>query len=219
MYLFNNGATAWLGPATPGSSGTLQNSQCSINLATASVVGSGNNLTLTVPMTFTSAFKGLQQFFMRAEDAGGVSSGWKVGGTFTVSGAPTVVGVTPSSGAGTANTFAFTFADGFGYSALGSMYMQFSVNGVNANSCYLLYVRATNILSLMNDAGTSWGGWQNSQCSIVSPTISFSGNNLTLTLPITFTSAFGGWKQISMRAEDGSGASSGWQVGGSWTVQ
>jgi hypothetical protein len=92
----------------------------------------------------------------------------------------------------------------------------------------LYYSRATNVLNLLNDAGTAWtsmtvgaaGTLQNSQCSVdLSQTTGTpSGNNLTLSLPVTFKPAYAGAKQVWMFAAGGAG-SSGWQQRGSWTVQ
>jgi hypothetical protein len=97
-----------------------------------------------------------------------------------------------------------------------------------ANSCLAHYNSATNQLFLFNDAGTAElapvtlggaGTLSNSQCSIgvAAATVSTSGNNLTLNLPVTFTAAYTGAKTTYMFAA-GSSASSGWQTIGSWTV-
>jgi hypothetical protein len=51
LYLVNDAGTQWL-PGTPGSGGTLQNSQCSVNLATTSLVLASNTLTLNLATTF-----------------------------------------------------------------------------------------------------------------------------------------------------------------------
>src|SRR5262249_48564459 len=44
VYLTNDGGTAWQSPVTLGQSGTLQNSQCSVNPAASSTSGSGTDL-------------------------------------------------------------------------------------------------------------------------------------------------------------------------------
>jgi uncharacterized membrane protein len=97
-----------------------------------------------------------------------------------------------------------------------------------ANTCLAYYTRATNAVSLMDDAGTTWmtatlgssGTLQNSQCAIAlgsSTTAVLSGNTLTLTLALTFTPAFNGAKNLYTYAQ-GAGANSGWQTRGTWTV-
>ena len=101
-------------PATLGSATTLQNSQCSLNVATATVVPSGNTLTLNVTLTFKPAFTGAKNVYLHAVDVSGANSGWQQLGTWTVAftaGTPSTVSVTPSSGSGTSQTFALQYSD------------------------------------------------------------------------------------------------------------
>ena len=58
------------------SSGTLQNSQCTISGAGSSVVSNGNTLTLTLAVTFTSGFAGNQVFYLAARSST-QNSGWQ----------------------------------------------------------------------------------------------------------------------------------------------
>jgi hypothetical protein len=51
IYLQSNSNTSWSG-ATIGTATVLQNSQCSINANLVTVSGSGNTLTVNVPVTF-----------------------------------------------------------------------------------------------------------------------------------------------------------------------
>ena len=83
MYLFNNAGTSVTGPLTPGSSGTLSNSQCTINGAGSSAIGSGNTLSLTLSIVFNPAFTGTQNLYGYAVDNGGQRSGWQTLGTWT----------------------------------------------------------------------------------------------------------------------------------------
>jgi hypothetical protein len=82
LRLIDDAGTAWL-PGTPGTAGTLQNSQCSINVGATTVVSSGNNVTLSIPMTFTPSFAGAKQVWMYALGST-ASSGWQQRGTWTV---------------------------------------------------------------------------------------------------------------------------------------
>jgi hypothetical protein len=84
LYLFNDAGTSWLGPMTPGVAGTLQNSQCSVNVGSSSASGSANNLTMNLAVTFTSSFAGTQTTFMKADDNGGQSSAWRIMGSWSV---------------------------------------------------------------------------------------------------------------------------------------
>jgi hypothetical protein len=83
LYLYNDAGTGWLSPATVGAAGTLSNSQCSINMASASVTTLGTNLTLNLPVTFTPAYAGAKNTYMYAGGSS-ANSGWQTMGTWTV---------------------------------------------------------------------------------------------------------------------------------------
>src|SRR5438876_10979588 len=101
ISLLNDAGTAWT-TMTAGTAGTLQNSQCSLNVATTAATASGNTLTMSLPLTFNPAFAGAQQVWMSAVGGAG-SSGWQQRGNWTVT-APVesvqAVSVTPVSGSG-----------------------------------------------------------------------------------------------------------------------
>ncbi|HYW41807.1 MAG TPA: hypothetical protein VE959_03050 [Bryobacteraceae bacterium] len=229
IYLTNDAGTAWQTPVTPGQSGTLQNSQCSVNPLSSTASGSGNNLTLNLAITFQTAFGGAKNTYMEVYDGAG-DSGWQQRGSWTVpsAGAPAAVSVTPSSGSGASQTFTFAYSDPDGFAALVSSQILINNPMTASGGCYLLYSRSTNSIYLTNDAGTVWqnpvtlgqsGTLRNSQCSVnpLNSSASSSGNNLTLNLAITFQTAFGGAKNTYMEVSDGAG-DSGWQQRGSWTV-
>jgi uncharacterized repeat protein (TIGR01451 family) len=232
LYLYNDAGTGWLAPATPGAAGTLSNSQCSINMAAATVTTSGTNLTLSLPVTFTAAYAGAKTTYMYAGGSS-ANSGWQTMGSWTVPAIVTTVSavsVTPSSGSGLEQTFALQYADPLGATDLTTVSAWFTSNfdpAAPSNSCLVYYVRATNLLFLYNDAGTGWlapatlgaaGTLGNSQCSmnVAAASVTTSGTNLTLSLPVTFTTAYTGAKTTYMYAA-GSSANSGWQTMGSWT--
>jgi phage baseplate assembly protein gpV len=233
LYLYNDAGTGWLSPATPGTAGTLSNSQCSINMAAATVTTSGINLTLNLPVTFTAAYAGAKNTYMYGE---GLSAGgqWQLIGSWTVLAASEVVSdvsVAPNGGSGLQQTFALQYADSQGATDLTSVWVWFTSNYNTvsaANSCMVYYARATNQLYFLNDAGTAWSSpvapgtavtLSNSQCSInvAAASVTVSGTDLTLNLPVTFAAAYAGAKSTYMYAA-GSSASSGWQTLGSWTV-
>jgi hypothetical protein len=234
LYLLNDAGNSFLGPFTLGVAGTLQNSQCSVNAGNSSASGSGNNLTLNLNLTFTTAFAGPQVIFMKADDNVGLTSGWQSMGNWTVPPAhnqpPSVVSVNPTGGSGLGpQTFSFVYSDPNGFAFVNEVRALFSPTGAGSNSCYLYYVRSTNRLYLLNDAGNSFlgpftlgvaGTLQNSQCSVNAgnSSASGSGNNLTLNLNLTFTTAFAGPQVIFMKADDNVGLTSGWQSMGNWTV-
>jgi hypothetical protein len=233
INLLNNAATAWTA-ATLGTTTTLQNSQCSVNVADVTVTPSGNTLTLSLPMTFTASYAGAKQTFLFSSDVSGSNSGWQQLGTWTIPGTagtpgtPAVVSVTPSSGSGMSQTFALQYSDTAGAASLQLLYAWFNTQEASASSCMLYYNAATNQINLLNDAATAWTAatpgasttLQNSQCSVnmADVTVTPSGNTLTLSLPMTFTAAYAGTKQTFLDAKDILGSNSGWQQLGTWTM-
>ncbi|HYW47857.1 MAG TPA: FG-GAP-like repeat-containing protein [Bryobacteraceae bacterium] len=238
VYLVDDGGDAggpYQGMTLPGS-GTVQNSQCSISDTGSSIAGSGNNLTVTLAITFKAAFAGSKVMYLAAREPGGANSGWQAMGTCGVPGTsptgPAVGGVTPgrSSGSG-GGPFTFTFTDTNGWLDLGvvNVLINDALNGNQA--CYLAYSRAYNTLYLVNDAGTALlpgvtlngaGSVNNSQCTVTGAgsSASGSGNTLTLTLNMSFPSAFAGNRIIYAAARsNGDALNSGWQAAGSRTVQ
>jgi phage baseplate assembly protein gpV len=233
LFFLNDAGTAWSSPVAPGTALTLSNSQCSINVAGASVTSSGADLTLNLPVTFTAAYAGTKSTYMYAAGSS-ANSGWQLMGSWTVPSTVAVVSdvsVAPNSGSGLQQTFALQYADSLGATDLTSVWVWFTSNfntGSAANSCMIYYARATNQLFFLNDAGTAWSSpmapgtavtLSNSQCSVnvAAASVTASGTNLTLNLPVTFTTAYDGAKSTYLYAA-GSSANSGWQALGSWTV-
>ena len=66
------------------SSGTLQNSQCTINATGSSMFATGNLLTLNLAITFNQAFAGNQVFYLAARNNSTGNSGWPAVGSVTV---------------------------------------------------------------------------------------------------------------------------------------
>jgi hypothetical protein len=148
----------------------------------------------------------------------------------TTNSAPTVVSVTPSSGSASNQTFAFVYADPNGFADLSFAQVNIATTLSAANACYVHYDRASNSAYLVNDAGTtgigpvvlgSAGSAQNSQCVLNGTGSSAvgSGNNLTVTLALTFKPAFAGSKVVNLYAQDVGGLGSGFQQMGTWSAQ
>jgi hypothetical protein len=236
LYLAND-AGAWQGPATIGSSGTLSNSQCSVNVGGSSVSASGTTLTLNLAISFQAAFAGTKGIFMEVQSAT-QDSGWSNLGSWTVtsggggnggsSGPPAAVSVTPNSSSGSSQTFAFTFTDPNGATDIVSTQMEINAQLSATNACYFYYSRASNALYLANDAG-AWQGpvtvggsgtLSNSQCSVNAggSSASASGTTLTLNLALSFEAGFAGAKGIFMEVQNAT-LDSGWSQLGIWTVQ
>ena len=232
INLLNDNATVWM-PAALGSATTLQNSQCSLNVATATAVPNGNILTLNVTITFKPAFAGAKNVYLHSVDVSGSNSGWQLLGAWAVTsgaGTASTVSVTPNSGSGAAQAFTLQYSDTAGAANLQQVWAYFNAGLTNpaSNACMLYYNSASNQINLLNDATTAWlaatlgaaSTLQNSQCSlnVATATVSRSGNVLTLSVTVTFQPAFAGSKNIYMHAVDASGANSGWQELGTWVA-
>ena len=130
--LANDGATTFGTGGTLGSSTVLPNSQCSINLAQSSVTGSGNDLYLTVAITFTQSFFGSKGVYEEVFNSAGQNGGWFWVGTWTVGTsllAPD--SIFPPSGTGGTQTFTFTGSSpggpGYsGYNYIDDVFVQFN---------------------------------------------------------------------------------------------
>ena len=139
--------------------------------------------------------------------------------------------ITPSSGSGMASTLVMRYGDTSGASDLSwaMVLLTSQAAPAMAASCLLAYSRPNNVLGLSNDAATAWtfGGLgsgqvlQNGQCSVIlnsTVTAVGVGNVLTLTVPVTFKNTFPGIKSALLYAESVTGANTGWQLRGTWTV-
>jgi hypothetical protein len=232
INLLSANGTAWQA-ATPGTAATLQNGQCSINVAATTVAASGGTLTLNLAMTFLPAFGGAKNIYLYAVDNSGANGGWRQLGSWTVAGAagtPATVSVTPSSGSGASQTFALQYNDTAGAANLQQVWAYFNATLANPASaaCLLYYSAATNQINLLGDDGTVWQAATlgsaatllNGHCSVnvAAATVLISGNTLTLNLAMTFQADFAGAKYIYLYAVDAAGTNSGWQELGTWTV-
>jgi hypothetical protein len=215
------------------STGTVQNSQCSIAAAGSSFVGSGNTLTLKLAVTFKAPFAGNKVFYMAAQDTSSVSSGWHALGTWSVPGAapmgPWVSGITPPRSTAANQTFTVTLTDtnGFANISIVDVLINNFLDGIGA--CYIAYVPSSSTLILVGDAGDAGGSYagtlpgsssiSNSQCTIHS-TGSFAtgvGNTVTLTLNLTFNQSFAG-DRVIYAAAGSTTANSGWLAVGTVSV-
>ncbi len=231
MWLRDNTNSYYLGPVTPGASGTMENSQCSVSGAYSGQIGWTSTLWWSPWLNFKAAFAGAKNVYLRAQDWTGLDTGWQQKLTWTVGEAeyqvPASVSVTPSTGAGTSQIFSFVYRDPDGYTDLtqAEAILNSIMSGVGA--CYIRYNRSQNLLYLADDAGSFTGGGlapgtvgtlQNSQCSLNTggSSVSGSGTDLTVRPAVTFKTAFGGVKTVYLWARDGWGLESGWKSLGIW---
>jgi len=233
LYLESDSGTAFVGGLTPGAGTTLTNSQCSINGSGVAVSGSGNQLTLIVPVSFSGTFSSLKNIYGYASDKAGLNSGWQTLGSWNagalIVAPPTADSVTPSAGTGTSQVFTFKFSSVNGYNYVSRFYGEVNISTSGVSSCYFEYDPVANALYLHNDAGSAFAGSigpggsgsvSNGQCTINGSGLSVtnSGNQTTLSIPLTFTPSFGGPKNVYGYTVDRSGLSSGWQLLGTWNT-
>jgi hypothetical protein len=232
LYLTSDNGGSLIGPVTPGGSGSLSNSQCSVAGSSVSVNSSGNSLKVNQTVVFKTGFNGNKSTMMYMFNNAGVGTGWSSVGTWTVPGATVLAApfaVSPDAGSGAAQVFVYTFTSPAGAASIGQGHMLITGNGTGNNACYLIYKTATKGLYLTSDNGASLAGpvspggsgtLSNSQCSIAASTVSVtsSGNSLKVTQTTSFKGAFKGSKNIMMYMFNTSGAGTGWTTLGNWTV-
>jgi len=226
IELLNDAGTFWTA-GTMGS-GTLANSQCTLNLASSSATPNGNNLAVVLNITFSPGFAGLKQIYMLAAGVGGATTGWQQRGTWTVPPAgPATISVSPNNGTGTSQAFTLQYSDTNGAATLTSARVRFGASNVGPATCTARYNAMTGAVGLLNDAGDAWssgtlgsGTLSNGQCTVdlAASSAIVNGPSLTLVLNISFATSFIGVKNVYMLAADAGGASSGWQQRGTWTV-
>jgi hypothetical protein len=72
----------WPAGLTLGATGTLQNSQCALNVGASSATLSGNTYTLKLVIAFQAAFTGIKNIYSLATSLSGLSSAWQTVGTW-----------------------------------------------------------------------------------------------------------------------------------------
>src|SRR6202789_832410 len=82
VWLANDNGT-WPAAMTLSTGGTLQNSQCAVNVGSSSATLSGNTYTLNLAITFQSGFTGAKTVSGLVTTMGAVSSAWATVGTWT----------------------------------------------------------------------------------------------------------------------------------------
>jgi hypothetical protein len=230
ISLVADSGSGYAGSMTLGTIGTLSNSQCIVDAGASSKSSSGNNLTLTLALTFKPVFSGAKNVYLNVLNKASVASGLQAKGTWTVVTAVAVnVSVAPVSGSGSSHAFSFVYSDPYGYTDIYYVEALFQTQPVGQNACFVQYVPSTRSISLVADSGSGYAGSMtlgttgtvsNSQCTvdIGASSISTSGNTLTLTLALTFKPGFTGAKNIYMGVFNNGNVFSGWQAEGAWTV-
>ena len=86
LRIGTDSGSGWVGALTPGS-GSIENSQCSVDGNNVAVSDAGNQLTLTAELVFKDSFGGARSLFLSVEDSAGNSTDWKSVGSWSVPGA------------------------------------------------------------------------------------------------------------------------------------
>jgi hypothetical protein len=206
MRLINDAGTGWLGgdSGVPvGAGGTiLTNSYCTVNTTQVTRTLVGNDMTVTVPVTFKGTLTGAMGTFLQSLDVTGVWTGMTQFGNWT----STAI-TTPKPGPYVRQVLVPAYdkvptkVDAYsghssGLDALYTVNVLVAENIVGGTRrCHIIYFGGTRELRLVNDAGTGFttnSPQQNSTCAIgrVRPNeemfASGQGNELFLHIPMVF---------------------------------
>jgi len=236
LYMVPDNGTGLLPGLVLNGSGSVSNSQCTVNGAGSSALGAGNTLTMTLSMNFNqTTFPGDKITYLAARDNAFNNSGWRVMGVWSVPRLtpvfPSIMSATPSEGTGVNQQFVVTYRDATSSANLRTMQVLLN-SDLNANSaCYMGYDHASNQLYLVDDTNNSLllpgiapnsatGTVENSQCRIdgAGTTKSESGTDLILTVNLTFKPSFVGSKVVFTGVQTISNANSDWHALGYWHV-
>ncbi len=221
-------------PFTPGMPGIATNEQCTLNALNTTIVVGATQVIITMDLTFNSTFFGPKNIYLFAAEQN-ANSGWNTVGTWTVTGgASTANSATPTSGAGSSQTFILTVSDSSSPTNLSGMAMLFTTGPptVIANACYVVFTRTINVqtttIGLWDNTGNttlstkllgSAANLFNSQCAVGFTAQAVVGDSVLLAIQIVFFKpAFSGFKSVYLDATEPS-SSSGFVYQGSWTVQ
>ena len=231
VFLLTNDASTWGPGAQMGSGGTQSNPNCNFTNASAGYTFSGNSVAAHVTLNFLPAFAGPRAISAQAYSVDGTTSAWaSASSPWTVPGTsgPPVVNSVYAGPESSQITRTFTI---FGTDPAGSsnvMYQWIQFNGT-VNGFNLLFEPNLNRVSLLNDAGTSWGTpltlgtngvLENSQGSIQLSTAgkTLFTNGASSFATITFKPAFIGARPMARIMYGYNGLNSGWYNADTWSI-
>ncbi|MEZ5401569.1 MAG: BACON domain-containing carbohydrate-binding protein [Bryobacteraceae bacterium] len=240
LFLVNDAGDAggpFVGSLTFPTTSVIGNSQCTINGAGSSVTQTSTSIILNLNMTFAPGWGGRKIFYLAARDVAEANSDWHAKGVWNVPGlqpsSPNISSFTPARVTGASGVFTATFFDNNGATDLNVLNLLINNFIDGRNACYIAYVRSSNTVLLVNDAGDAGGPFAgaltlngsgvigNSQCTInaAGSSVQLLGNQLILTLNMTFNSVtFKGDRIVHAAARDTVENNSGWQAVGTITV-
>ena len=161
IYLMKDDATGWVQPngSPAGSPGTVSNTQCTINLASTSVVTNGNDLVVTIRIAFFPIFAGAQNLFLLAVDnANASTNGWQQvpGYSLIAQNIPAknfvkTVSESNADGMGAAFTYTFTNPGGeFGAKYISSGLLMLNSWLDSNNACYIQFFRVDRSFRMLH---------------------------------------------------------------------
>jgi hypothetical protein len=235
LYLQNDAGTGWLGGLTPGSAGTISNSQAVLYPDTTTVSRSGTKLIVGWSIAYKPPFSGRQfNVYAKAEDVFNLRSGWRTVGQWIVDRPPTTVSISPRNSSSTAGaTVAFTaaYADPDGAANLASVAYIVNTSSGAAGGLSLRYDADTNKLWLRKADLSGWMGGvapgsattlstEYGSLDVAKTTVTRSGSTLTVRWTVSFTTRMKGLSLNQyMSARDLLGAVTGNVAMGAWTVK
>ena len=227
------GDGAYAGSLVLNGSGSVSNSQCTIQGTGSAASGSGNTLSLTLNMSFSGSFGGNKVLYLAARDTAASNSGWQTMGVRGVPPLPVTfpaaVSMTPASGTTASSVVSFVYQDSSAAGNLQTAWALINTSIDGRSACYVAYYRPGNLLFLYPDSGdgtqaasmllTGINALSNSQCTISAQgsSVSTSGNVLTVSLNVGFRSSFTGPRAVWMAVATATQTSA-WQALGTWRV-
>jgi len=223
LYIVGDEGSAATQSLTPGGSGTISSSQCSVAASSVAVSISGDTVTLSLTIAFSPSFSGPKNIYASMSGSSSGDGPWQHIGTWVVTGAPAIT-INPSGGSGSTQAFVASFTS----SGQTQEHLFFNGPLTGHDACYVIYDRASGLLYIVGDEGSAVtqsvtpggsGSISSSQCTVAasSVSVSISGDAVTLSLTIAFAPSFTGPKNIYANMSNSSYVEGTWQQIGTWT--
>lgn len=243
MRLVNDAGTNWLGgiegvPVGPGGT-TLSNNVCTLDTRLSSAQINGTRMIVNARITFKAALTGVLGTFLQEADVNDNWTGmtqfgnWVAYAISSPKSGPYIASGSPQSGAGSSTAFSVTTGHTGGIGQLSMVHVMITPKIVGGNPCHIVFFPSDNSVALISSDGTALvpgfitpgtqtGSLTNGRCTVSGSGMqrTNAGNNVTIRLPISFTTeTFGGTKNVYANTFDKSGFLTHWQQLGVWTVQ
>jgi M6 family metalloprotease-like protein len=217
----------WQGPLSDAYNQT--NGACLIESVSLPAPIPPNRRDLQIRLLFAQPFLGTRGIHASAADRGGADSGWTTLGSWQViNAAPSAPSALPSTGAGAAQQFEFTFRDENGYTDLTVLRAIVNASLTQAGGCAVEYRPLSNEFRLSDDSAAGWlpprtpaaaAGLENGACVLAAAWVGGAGAEWIMRVELIFKSAFAGARNAYLYAEDKGFENSGWQTRATYTVQ